>query len=101
MIKKKNVAICWNAALIYSKGEVVSHLGQDDMFSKNYAAKMVNLFKENPNCVTAGPLPVSIDEKGNLNKDCENGGGDFLISNNRPRYIDGKKVYKRIFIRKK
>jgi len=90
--REKNVAICWNAALMHCKGEIISHLGHDDILSKNYAGKMVKLFADNSNCVTAGPLPVSINALGELNKSSENGGGDFLASNNRPRYIEGKKV---------
>jgi len=81
------VAICWNAGLIHCKGEIVAHLSYDDMFSKNYATKMAKLFSENPNCMTAGPLPISINSSGDINLD-----KDFLKSNNRPRYIEGKKV---------
>ena len=81
------VAICWNAGLIHSKGEVISHLSYDDMFSKNYSTKMVQLFDENPDCMTAGPLPISINSSGNINLE-----KDYLKSNNRPRYSDGKKV---------
>tara|TARA_B100000795_G_scaffold165683_1_gene124634 strand:- start:36 stop:980 length:945 start_codon:yes stop_codon:yes gene_type:complete len=81
------VAICWNAGLIHSKGEVISHLSYDDMFSKNYSTKMVQLFDENPDCMTAGPLPISINSSGNINVE-----KDYLKSNNRPRYSDGKKV---------
>ena len=82
-----NVAVCWNAGLIHCKGEIVSHLSYDDMFSKNYAGKMAKLFNENPNCMTAGPLPISINSSGDINLD-----KDFLKANNRPRYVEGKKV---------
>ena len=41
--REKTVAICWNAGLIHCKGEIVSHLSYDDMFSKNYAGKMAKL----------------------------------------------------------
>ena len=81
------VAICWNAGLIHCKGEIVSHLSYDDMFSKNYAGKMAKLFSENSNCMTAGPLPISINSSSDTNLD-----KDFLKANNRPRYIEGKKV---------
>ncbi len=81
------VAICLNAGLIHAKGEIVAHLSYDDMFSKNYAGKMAKLFNENPNCMTAGPLPISINSSSVINLD-----KDFLKANNRPRYIEGKKV---------
>ena len=90
--RDKSIRVCWNGGLKYCKGEIVSHLSYDDMFSKNYAGKMVKLFEDNPNCVTAGPLPVSIDSSGDLNKAMDDGGKDFLESNKRPTYIEGRKV---------
>jgi hypothetical protein len=50
---------------------------------------MARLFIENENCITAGPLPVSIDINGNINKEFSN---RLKLSNKRPRYIDGKKL---------
>ena len=85
--RERTVAICWNAGLIHCKGEIVSHLSYDDMLSINYAGKMAKLFSENSNCMTAGPLPISINSSSDINLD-----KDFLKSNNRPRYIEGKKV---------
>ena len=32
--RERTVAICWNAGLIHCKGEIVSHLSYDDMYSK-------------------------------------------------------------------
>jgi glycosyltransferase involved in cell wall biosynthesis len=85
--REKPISICWNAGLNYCKGDIVTHLAYDDMFSRNYAGKMVRLFKDNPRCIVAGPLPISINSIGDINLD-----RDFLESNNRPRYIEGKKV---------
>jgi len=82
-----NISICWNAGLNYCRGEIITHLSYDDMFSKNYAGKMVKLFEDNANCMTAGPLPISINSSGERNMS-----SNFLLSNTRPRYAEGKKV---------
>ena len=84
---EKTVPICWNAGLKHCKGEIVTHLSYDDMFSKNYASKMARLFEENPKCNTASPLPVCINEAGEIITS-----SDFLPLNNRQRYEEGKKV---------
>jgi len=78
------VLICWNAALLKCKGELVTHLSYDDKFSKNYASSMIKLFVDNPNCQTAAPLPISINKYGKTNP------VDYLPTNNRSRYMSGK-----------
>ena len=85
----KVVAVCWNSGVLHSKGEIIAHLSYDDMLSKNCCSRMAKLFVENNNCVTAGPVPVSIDIDGNINKEFSN---VLKLSNRRPRYIDGKKL---------
>jgi glycosyltransferase involved in cell wall biosynthesis len=80
------IPIIWNAGLLYSKGKYVYVLSDDDFLSENYLEKMVKLFQNNKNCVTAAPLPVSVDEKSNINP------GDYLPINNRSRYTNGKKL---------
>ena len=85
----KVVVICWNAGLLHAKGEIVGHLNYDDMLSQNCCSRMAKLFVENNNCVTAGPVPVSIDIDGNIKKEFSNA---LKLSNRRPRYIDGKKL---------
>ena len=65
---QKVVVICWNAGLLHAKGEIVGHLNYDDMFSHDCISRMARLFIENENCITAGPLPVSIDINGNINR---------------------------------
>jgi glycosyltransferase involved in cell wall biosynthesis len=83
------VVICWNAALLNCKGDIVSHLSYDDMLSYDCCSRMAKLFTDNDNCVTAGPLPVSIDINGNINQEFSN---RLKFGNKRPRYIDGKKL---------
>jgi glycosyltransferase involved in cell wall biosynthesis len=84
---ERAVAICWNAALLHARGGYVCHLGYDDKLSPNYASKMVALFVENPKCVTAAPLPVSIDAHGNPN---ESFNRSMQRANTRGRYTDGQ-----------
>jgi glycosyltransferase involved in cell wall biosynthesis len=81
----KAAAVCWNAALLHARGDYVVHLAYDDMFSVNFATRMVRLFVENPACVTAGPMPVSIDATGKINQAMTSG-------NTRGRYTDGIKL---------
>jgi len=83
------VVICWNAALQYTTGQFISVLNDDDMISENYAEKMVNLFMENKNCITAAPQPVSIDEYSLINTTRE-------LPNNRKRYMQGFELAKAI-----
>ncbi|MCW7462982.1 glycosyltransferase [Leptospira limi] len=77
-----NVSVCWNVGLSYCKGDYVSHLAYDDMMSPNYADKMVGLFLENPNCVTASPAIFSIDSNGKVN-------GNYIDKNLRGRFTKG------------
>lgn len=76
----------WNAALFCSKGEYVYFLSYDDYLSENYAEKMVCLFKENANCLSAAPLVVSIDENGQIINEPTN---LYLRRNIRGRYTPG------------
>jgi len=80
------IPIIWNAGLVYSKGKYVYVLSDDDFLSENYIEKMVKLFNDNKHCVTAAPLPVSVNENSNINP------GDYLSINNRSRYTNGKKL---------
>ena len=86
---QKIVVICWNVGVLHAKGLIIGHLNYDDMISRNCCSKMARLFSENSNCVTAGPLPLSIDIEGNINKEFSN---RLKLGNRRPRYIDGKKL---------
>ena len=80
---------CVNPAILNCKGSIVTHLSYDDTFSLNCVSRMARLFIENENCVTAGPVPVSVDIDGNINKEFSN---MLRLSNRRPRYIDGKSL---------
>jgi len=75
--------ICWNAALIHSKGEYNFHLSYDDCISSNFASRMVALFAGNRECVTAAPMPISIDESGEIKP------SSLYDRNRRGRYTDG------------
>lgn len=85
--REKPISICWNVALHYCRGEIVTHLSYDDMFSKNYARKMANLFDENNQCITAAPLPILINSAGERIPN-----SDMPRLNQRPRFSDGKDV---------
>jgi len=86
---QKVVVICWNAGLLHAKGEIVGHLNYDDMLSQNCCSRMARLFVENNNCVTAGPLPLSIDFEGNINEEFSE---RLRINNSRKKYLSGKKL---------
>lgn len=76
----------WNAGLFSSVGDYVFFQSYDDLLSSNYVELMVNLFLENPKCVSASPLVSSIDAIGDVNI-------DFTLaletSNSRSRYESG------------
>lgn len=82
---EKSAAVCWNAALIHSGGDFIAHLAYDDLLSKNYASKMVQLFMDNPDCVTAAPMPAGIDGQGKIT-------GSSNAGNSRGRYTDGVQI---------
>jgi len=86
---QKYMAVCWNSGLLNCKGDIIGHLSYDDLLSENCCSSMAKLFTENDNCVTAGPLPVSIDINGDINKSMTNLLKD---KNKRDRYIDGKEL---------
>ena len=83
------VVICWNAALLNCKGDIVSHLSYDDMLSYDCCSRMAKLFTDNDNCVTAGPLPVSIDINGKVNEEFSE---RLRLVNKRTKYIAGKEL---------
>jgi glycosyltransferase involved in cell wall biosynthesis len=86
---QKIVSICWNSALLHCSGDFVGHLSYDDMISYDCTARMVKLFMDNDNCVTASPLPVSIKEDGSID---EKVSYRLDVNNKRPMYINGKKL---------
>jgi glycosyltransferase involved in cell wall biosynthesis len=86
---EKMIVICWNIGVRHSKGSVIRHLAYDDMLSLDCIERMSKLFSNNKNCVTAAPLPVSVDINGNINKEISN---LMSLSNQRPRYMNGKEI---------
>ena len=86
---ERNAVICWNAALLNCKGDIVSHLSYDDMLSHDCCSRMAKLFTDNDNCLTAGPLPVSIDINGKVNEEFSE---RLRLGNKRTKYIAGKEL---------
>jgi glycosyltransferase involved in cell wall biosynthesis len=84
---QKTVVICWNAGVLHAEGSVICHLNYDDMLSSNCCSKMAKLFIDNSNCVTAGPLPISIDVDG---EESEEFNKRVRENNSRDRYVNGK-----------
>ncbi len=76
----------WNAGLFVSVGDFVFFQSYDDLLSPNYVKSMVELFEENPKCVSASPLVSSIDAKGELNIEITK---SLISSNSRGRYESG------------
>ena len=77
------VVECYNAGLREATGDYVWHQADDDIMADDYAEKMVLLFEDNPECITAAGLPVSMDS------DKNRGEVEFRTSNLRPRYMPG------------
>lgn len=76
----KVILYCWNIGLLNAQGEFVAVLNDDDYISTNYVDRMVKLFIENNNCITASPQPVSYDQGTNTMTE---------LTNLRPRYMSG------------
>jgi glycosyltransferase involved in cell wall biosynthesis len=78
----KYVGICYNAALAVATGDYVWHQDDDDFISYDFVEKMVRLFRENAECLTAAALPVYVDA-------CGKTVAGHDLSNFRPRYMPG------------
>jgi len=81
----KNVTKIWNLALHYARGDYIFILNDDDYISKNFAKRMTKLFLENKKCVTAAPMPISVDEFNKINH-------DYSLVNQRQKYTSGIEV---------
>ena len=68
----------------YSNGKYIYVLSDDDYLSKNYVENDEK-FEKDKKCFSAGPLPVSVNEKSK-----ENPGSEKI--NQRSRYTDGKEL---------
>ena len=53
----------WNAALFASRGEFVYFLSYDDFLSMDYVSRMVALFVNNEECVSASPAVTIVDDQ--------------------------------------
>jgi len=84
----KSIYVLSNDALKIAEGEYMFYQSYDDLMSLDYVERMVKLFKENTECISAAGLPVSIDIKGNIaQKELYE-----RISNFRPRYMPGHEI---------
>lgn len=86
----KMLDTCLNAALEAATGDFVWYQADDDMVADDYAEKMVRLFEDNPECVTAAGLPVAMDWAG---RRVDSGP---RRSNRRPRYMPGLELAQRV-----
>ncbi len=77
------VRVCFNAALNQATGEYVFYQSDDDLMANDYVERMVNLFLENPDCISAAGLVEDIDESGHLLYQ------GLRPSNYRPRHMPG------------
>ena len=77
--------IMWNDALEIAKGDFFYYQSYDDLMALDYVEKMVKLFNEDKDCMSAAGLPISIYSDNSI-------GEEELINrtiNLRPRMIDG------------
>ena len=84
------IEYCGSLALNESKGKYILFQGYDDPISNDYIEKMVNLFEENPKCMSAAGLPVSID----LNDKVDYSEINNRESNYRNKYMSGRELAK-------
>ena len=74
-----------NPGLKIAKGDYVFFQNDDDMLAPDYVEKMIKLFKENPECISAAGRPISINADGELNDKK----AETIVHNYRPRYMPG------------
>ena len=80
------VHTCYNAGLRAATGDYVWYQSDDDWIADDYAEKMVRLFQENAECITAAGLPVAGGAGG------EGVEAGRRKTNLRPRYMPGHEV---------
>ena len=86
----KSMYVLPNDALKIAEGEYMFYQSYDDLMSLDYVERMVKLFKENTECISAAGLPVSIDEKGTVLPEYKEISG--RLYNFRPRYMPGHEM---------
>ena len=84
------IYVLLNDALKIAEGEYIFYQSYDDLMSLDYVERMVKLFKENTECISAAGLPVSIDEKGTVLPEYKEISG--RLYNFRPRYMPGHEM---------
>ena len=84
------IYVLLNDALKIAEGEYIFYQSYDDLMSLDYVERMVKLFKENTECISAAGLPVSIDEKGTVLPEYKEISG--RLYNLRPRYMPGHEM---------
>jgi len=89
-----SIYVVFNVALMKANGSYVGCLSYDDKISSNYATKLMQLFIDNPACMTAAPASCSIDKNGEEDLDCQYKNRLMEKSNQRERYIDGFEIAK-------
>ena len=83
----RTFVIC-NDALEIAKGDYFFYQSYDDLLAIDYVEKMVKLFNEDNNCMSAAGIPISIYEDNSI-------GEDELINrdtNLRPRFMQGHEL---------
>lgn len=78
---------CWNAALEVATGDYLWYQADDDLIADDYAEKMVDLFRGNPECTSAAGLTVTVDQSGKILENIS--GEESRNSNFRPTYMPG------------
>ena len=79
-----------NNALKIAEGEYIFRQSYDDLLALDYIERMVKLFEENPECITAAGLQVSIDEKSSVKQEYKE--ISERSSNYRSRYMPGHEM---------
>jgi len=77
------IRVCFNAGLRASKGDLVFHQEDDDWVAADFVERMVRLFEENPECITAIGQIISAMPDGTLIP--------YALAK-RPRYIPGHEL---------
>lgn len=60
------VDVCFNAGLAEANGDYIFYQSDDDWMDDEYAEKMVKLFIDDSECITAAGLPVPVDANSNI-----------------------------------
>ena len=86
-----------NDALKIAEGDFYFYQSYDDLLSVDYVERMVRLFKENTECISAAGLPIPVDIHGKIEETSALGndlaeGIANRTTNLRPRYMPGHEM---------